>query len=205
MRKILKKINWGKGGGLIPAIIQNSKTGEVLMLGYMSEESLKKTLNTGNVWFFSRSKKRLWMKGEVSGNILRFVDCKIDCDADSLLILVDSVGVTCHTGSKSCFGDGGLEVGSFFDPIIGLFELIEGRKLKKPVDSYTVKLLEKGVDKICSKIGEESGEVIKAAQKETKKRLIEESVDLFYHMLVLLVSKNVKLVQFFTEIENRKK
>ncbi|HPU94741.1 MAG TPA: bifunctional phosphoribosyl-AMP cyclohydrolase/phosphoribosyl-ATP diphosphatase HisIE [Candidatus Gracilibacteria bacterium] len=225
MTKKICKINWNKMRGLVPAVIQSYKNGEVLMLAYMNKESIKKTRETGNVWFFSRSKNRLWMKGETSGNVLKFLDMKIDCDGDALLVLVDQVGKTCHTGSSSCFGEiknsrysvpESITVSvpdpmtvsipdPISDPIMTLFGLINDRKLKMPRGSYTVQLLKKGNDKICAKIGEESGEVIKACQKETKQRLIEESVDLLYHMLVLLVSKNVKISQFFSEIVRRMK
>ena len=200
MKKVLKNIDWKKENGLVPAVIQDAFTMRILMLGYMNKDALEKTLKTGNIWFFSRSKKRLWMKGETSGNVLKFVDLKIDCDGDSLLISAVPSGPVCHEGTTSCF-----EQDAFAEPIVELFELIEDRKLNMPKKSYTTELFEKGVDKICAKIGEESGEVIKAAQKETQQRLIEESVDLFYHMLVLLVSKNVKLSQFFTEIMKRRK
>ena len=200
MKKVLKNIDWKKGNGLVPAIIQDSVNDRILMLGYMNKEALEKTLKTGNVWFFSRSKKRLWMKGETSGNVLKFVDLKIDCDGDSLLISAVPSGPTCHEGTTSCFGEK-----VFANPITSLFELIEKRKVEMPDDSYTSLLFKKGVDKICAKIGEESGEVIKAAQKEIQQRLIEESVDLFYHMVVLLVSKDVKLSQFLTEITKRRK
>lgn len=208
MKNVLKNIDWAKGGGLVPAIIQDSVSMKNLMLGYMNMEALNKTFETGNVWFFSRSKGRLWMKGETSGNVLKFVGARVDCDGDAFLISVIPSGPVCHKGEVSCFGDvscADVSGDCSGNPIAELFQTIADRRLKMPEDSYTSKLFAKGVDKICAKIGEESGEVIKAAQKETQKRLIEESVDLFYHMLVLLVYKDVKLSQFFAEISRRRK
>ncbi len=202
MKKTQKiaKIDWEKDDGLVPAIIQDADTNAVLMLGYMNQESLAKTEETGKVWFYSRSKKRLWMKGEVSKNILNVVDIKIDCDGDALLIKAKPSGPTCHTGSYSCFGEKeGVEM--FSD----LFAVIEDRKKNSPKGSYTASLFKGGVNAIAAKVEEESLEVIKAAKKETKKRLIEETVDLIYHTFVLLVQKKITLGDIGKEIRKRRK
>ncbi len=200
MKDLIKQINWNKSDGLVPVIIQDVCIGEVLMLGYMSKKSLVKTLKTKKVWFYSRSKKRLWMKGEVSKNVLELVDIKVDCDGDALLISAKPAGPTCHTGQMSCFGLGFTKQ----DALLELFETIEDRKLKMPKGSYTTSLFKEGVFKICSKVAEESGEVIKAATKESKKRLVEESADLVYHLFVLLVEKNIKLKEVCSELKKRK-
>lgn len=188
--------------GLVPAIIQNATTGQVLMLGYMNQIALKKTLKERRVWFYSRSKRRLWMKGEVSKNILNFVSAKWDCDSDALLIKVIPAGPTCHTNAISCFSK---KQESFDCAFAELFETILDRKRKKPAGSYTAYLFKKGLSKICAKVAEESKEVIKAAKKETKKRLIEESVDLFYHTFVLLAQKGLDLGQLADEMRRRRK
>lgn len=193
----MKKIN-----GLVPAIIQNAKTGQVLMLGYMNQNAFKKTLKERRVWFYSRSKRRLWMKGEVSANILNFVGAQLDCDNDALLIKAIPAGPTCHTNAISCFSK---KQETFDDCFAQLYETILDRKIKKPKGSYTAYLLQKGTNKICAKIAEESAEVIKAARSETKKRLIEESVDLFYHTLVMLAQKNVNFCKLLAEFKKRRK
>lgn len=200
-KKLLKQVNWKKMKNLVPAIVQDSNGLRILMLGYMNQEALKKTLEEGRVWFFSRSKKRLWMKGESSGNFLTVKNIYLDCDQDTLLITVKPEGPVCHTGEKDCFGIGkrwfGLEAFS------ALFELIEERKKLMPEGSYTTSLFKEGLNKICAKIGEESGEVIKAATKETKQRLVSESVDLMYHLFVLLVERDLSLKQLLKEINIR--
>lgn len=196
MKSIVKKINWGKG--LVPAIIQDIDTGAVLMLGYMNKQSLKKTLAIKKVWFFSRSKKRLWMKGETSGNILRLVDVKPDCDGDALLARVKPAGPTCHEGSYSCFGEG-KRTGVLLD----LLETIQNRKICMPKNSYTASLFRAGLDKISLKVAEESLEVIQAAQKQTKRRLVEEAADLLYHLMVLLAQRGADFREVLLEIGKR--
>jgi len=200
MNKIIKQLNWKKSLGLVPAIVQDFDTGTVLMLGYINKTALKKTLATKTVWFYSRSKKRLWQKGETSGNYLLVKNISIDCDSDALLIQVKPVGPTCHSGQYSCFGENRNS-----DAITSLFSLIRDRKLNMPDNSYTSYLFKKGVNKICSKVKEESAEVVYAVQKQTKKRLIEESVDLIYHWLVLIVQKNISLGDISSEIIKRRK
>lgn len=191
--------NGQKFNGLIPSIIQNSRTGSVLMLGYMNQEAFQKTLKTKKIWFYSRSKKRLWMKGEASGNILKFVEAKIDCDKDALLISALPTGPVCHTGSVSCFGE--EEKREMFEE---LYQIIQDRKEKMPQGSYTTSLFRAGMKKICQKIKEESSEVIVAAKNESKRRLIEESVDLLYHLFVLLGAKQIPFKILLTEMKKRR-
>ena len=190
------KINWRKIGNLIPAIIQDSKTLEVLMLGYMNKQALQKTIKTGRVFFYSRTKSRLWMKGETSGNILEVADIKSDCDNDCVLIKANPKGPTCHRGTKTCF------TGNIFEE---LYSVIESRRKTLPEKSYTAYLFREGTKKICEKVEEESKEVIKAAKSETKRRLTEESVDLIYHLFVLTAKKNISVSDLEKEIANRRK
>jgi phosphoribosyl-ATP pyrophosphohydrolase/phosphoribosyl-AMP cyclohydrolase len=194
------KLNFKKMNGLIPAIIQDSATMQVLMLGFMNEEAFKKTIETGKVTFWSRGKGRLWQKGEKSGNYLEVVSIKKDCDNDTLLILARPNGSTCHKGKYSCFGEENVSV-TFLNR---LFELIKDRKSKMPKKSYTSSLFKKGIDEIVKKLGEESVEVIIAAKGGRKKRLIEESSDLLYHLLVLLAEKNIGLNEVIKELVRRK-
>jgi len=198
-------LDWNKQNGLIPAVVQNNETQKVLMLGYMNPESLQKTIHTKKVWFWSRSKQRLWKKGESSGNILELIEIKIDCDQDSLLVLVKAKGPTCHTGKESCFDSEENSEKKDISILSSLYKLLEKRKEKMPEKSYTTSLFQKGLDSICVKVAEESGEVIKAAQKETQQRLVEESVDVLYHLFVLLIYKNISLDQILEEVEKRKK
>lgn len=211
----INNIDFKKLNGLIPAIIQDAETQQVLMLGFMNEESLKKTIKTKKVWFFSRSKNRLWMKGEESGNILNLISITPDCDNDTLLIQAKPKGPTCHTNKTSCFVEQNSKIdGTKIDEIglhpvpeilIDLFNLIRNRKEKMPEGSYTTSLFKDGLNKICEKIEEESLEVIQASKKETKQRLIEEGCDLIYHLLVLLVQKNIGLNEIFEELVRRRK
>jgi phosphoribosyl-ATP pyrophosphohydrolase/phosphoribosyl-AMP cyclohydrolase len=195
-----RRIDWEKSDGLVPVIVQDADTNAVLMLGYMNQESLAKTLKTKKVWFYSRSKKRLWMKGEVSKNVLNFVDLSVDCDGDSLLVKAKPSGPTCHTGDYSCFGE--RESADMFTELFGV---IEDRKKNAPKNSYTSFLFKGGVDAISQKVEEEALEVIKAAKKETKQRLIEETVDLMYHTFVLLVQKKISLADIGKEMQKRRK
>lgn len=200
MKDLILKIDWKKCDGLVPAIIQDSENGLVLMLGFMDSNALKKTFKTKKVWFYSRSKKRLWMKGEESGNFLKFISASLDCDRDTLLIKAKPAGPTCHNGTPTCFGEN--DISNIFDE---LFEVIADRRKKMPAESYTAFLFKKGLSKICAKVKEESGEVIKAAKQESKKRLVEESVDVLYHLFVLLAQKGVTLGRLKTEIKRRRK
>jgi len=197
-RAISNGVDWKKVNGLVPTIVQDSSTGTVLMLGFMDEEALKNTIRDNEVWFYSRTKKRLWKKGEESGNALRVVDIKLDCDNDTLLVRAESMGPTCHKGTVSCF-DYELEG----DELQKLFAVIAKRKSEMPEGSYTAKLFSSGLDKISLKVSEEAMEVIHAAQKQTKERLIEETVDLLYHLFVLLAEKNVSLKEIDEEMKKR--
>ncbi len=200
MKNIINKINWQKVNGLIPAIIQDIDSNCVLMLGYMNREALDQTLKTENVWFYSRTRQKLWQKGENSGNILKFESMELDCDNDTLLVKVKAPVNTCHLDRYSCFKGEKLKG---FNKLDELFALVKSRKELLPEDSYTVKLFDEGLNKICVKVAEEFGEVIKAATKETKQRLIEESVDLIYHLFVLLVEKDIQIKDIEIEIQKR--
>lgn len=182
-------LNFKKQNNLIPAIIQDAGTNKVLMLGFMNKDAYDKTCETKLVTFYSRSKKRLWTKGETSGNYLEVVDIKPDCDCDALLIKALPKGPTCHTGESSCFGipkkPDGLSLES-------LFSLIKIRKRLLPSKSYTTFLLQAGLQKMGEKIIEEAGEVVCAAKNEGKDRTIEEASDLLYHLLVLIAASGIE-------------
>lgn len=179
------KIDWNKVDGLLPVIVQNVQTCEVLMLGYMNQEALKKTLAEKRVTFYSRTKQRLWTKGETSGNFLNVVDMSLDCDNDTLLILANPIGATCHTGEESCFYQFEQEQPDwiFFSK---LERLIASRKNTDPESSYTAKLYTKGTHKIAQKVGEEAVETVIAAMAKDREELIGEAADLVYHLSVLL-------------------
>jgi phosphoribosyl-ATP pyrophosphohydrolase/phosphoribosyl-AMP cyclohydrolase len=194
-----ERLNWQQGDGLIPAIVQDAETGAVLMLAYMNREALEKTVETRRVWFYSRSRSQLWMKGETSGNVLDLVSICTDCDRDTLLVEVTPRGPVCHRGSTSCFGreKGGGILGE-------LYRVIEERREEKPEGSYTTALFRDGPERVCAKVSEESHEVIQAAKEETRERLIEETVDLLYHLFVLLVQRGVRLPQLLQEVRRRR-
>ena len=175
------KINFEKNNGLVPVIIQNEATLQVLMLGYMNEEALEKTKKDGRVTFFSRSKNRLWMKGETSGNILTVKKIEIDCDNDTLLIKVKADGPTCHTGATSCFGD---ETPKGF--VYELQNTISQRIDDNEENSYTNKLFKKGINKVAQKVGEEGVEAALAAVVQDEAALVDEAADLLFHLGVLL-------------------
>ncbi|MCK9267270.1 MAG: bifunctional phosphoribosyl-AMP cyclohydrolase/phosphoribosyl-ATP diphosphatase HisIE [Alkaliphilus sp.] len=195
--------------GLIPAIVQDVDTKEVLMLAYMNDDSLRKTLGTGETWFWSRSRKELWHKGETSGHIQKVKSINYDCDEDTLLIQVEQIGVACHTGARSCFfnllylyeEERGEKIDS--DIIERLYEIITDRKVNPKEDSYTNYLLDEGLDKILKKVGEEAAEVIIAAKNPDRDELIYETGDLLYHLLVLLNKKDVLPREIFAELGNR--
>lgn len=196
----IQDLNWDKVNGLIPTIVQGVRSGRVLMLGFMNPEALEKTLETGLVTFWSRSRQKLWTKGETSGNSLKVEEIRPDCDGDSLLTLVEPQGPTCHRGTVSCFGqDHELVALEFLDFLEGL---IVDRKRLKPQDSYTTELFEKGLPQIAKKVGEEAAEVIVSAFQE-RQRTVEESADLLYHLLVLLAEREVSLVEVVEELKRR--
>jgi len=187
-----------KSNNLIPAIIQHAETNQVLMLGYMNDESLAKTKAEGKVTFYSRSKQRLWTKGETSGNFLNVVSIQEDCDQDTYLIKVLPIGETCHTGTYTCFGE--KEPAGFLHELQGI---IQSRKANPDEKSYTASLFAKGTKKIAQKVGEEATEVILEAMDGEKDLLIEESSDLLYHLLVLLADQGLKLEDIEAKLMER--
>jgi len=194
--------------GLIPAIVQHARSGEVLMLGYMNEESLRLTSESGMVTFWSRSRRALWRKGETSGNTLQVVAIRQDCDGDALLVLAEPAGPTCHTGERSCFHRDldGQPAGESAPPAAALARLadtIRARRDAAPDSSYTAKLLHGGVDRIGKKIGEEAAEVIIAAKNRSDAELSYELADLLYHSLVLLESQGLAPEAIWRELERR--
>ncbi|GGX58952.1 histidine biosynthesis bifunctional protein HisIE [Litorimonas cladophorae] len=194
------KIDFEKGGGLAPAIVQDADTLQVLMLGYMNAESVSKTNATGLVTFYSRSRKTLWTKGETSGNTLALVSMIVDCDRDTLLVKAKPTGPTCHEGTVSCFGSEGAEGVGFLSY---LETLIEGRKTADPESSYTAQLLHGPLRRAAQKVGEEGVETALAAVAETDDKLVSEAADLIYHTLVLLAAKDLKLDAVVAELKRR--
>jgi len=189
---------------IIPAIIQNKKTKKILMQGWMNKESFDKTIETKKVWFFSRSKDRLWQKGESSENYLNVEQIKLDCDNDSILIQVTPEGPTCHTLNESCFDnelDKNTQDSDF--SLEALEEIIEARKTEMPDNSYTTSLFNEGIKKITKKLGEEASEVIIASLAEKRSDLIYESADLIYHLLVLLANEDISLQEVVDELSSR--
>lgn len=193
-------LDFNKMGGLIPAIIQDDKTHKVLMLGFMNEEAYKKTLETGKVTFWSRTKNSLWTKGETSGNYLNVVSIKNDCDNDTLLIKVTPQGPVCHTGTDTCWGE------TNENPIAFLSELqrfIEKRHEEMPEGSYTTSLFQSGINRMAQKVGEEAIESVIEAMACNNERLIYEASDMIYHLMVLLTSKGLKIEDLATELQKR--
>ncbi len=193
--------------GLVPVIVQDVKTNAVLMLAYMNKESIEKTFETGKMTYYSRSRQKLWLKGETSGNYQTLRELKIDCDGDTLLALVSQQGVACHTGSYSCFFESifGSEVYSGGYAVIDeLFSVIEDRKKNPKEGSYTNYLFEKGIDKILKKVGEEAAEVIIAAKNASADEICYEAADLIYHLLVMLSEEGICPSQVFAQLEKRR-
>ena len=193
-------IDFNKSNGLVPVIIQDEQTLEVLMLGYMNQEAYEKTVSEKKVTFFSRTKNRLWTKGEESGNFLNVKSIALDCDNDTLLVKVIPVGATCHTGSRSCFS---TDFNQNF--IFQLEKIIEDRYENPSEESYVNKLRKKGLNKIAQKVGEEGVETVIAALNETETDLINEASDLVFHLLVLLKEKNLSLKTIAENLESRHK
>ena len=183
------QLDWQKVNNLMPVIIQHYVSGDVLMLGYMTPEALKQTQTSGKVTFYSRTKNRLWTKGETSGHFLNVKSISTDCDNDTLLILVDPIGATCHTGSNSCFAKTKTEWGFLYQ----LEQLLAARKNADPQSSYTAKLYHDGTKRIAQKVGEEGVETALAATVHDREELKNESADLIYHLLVLLQDQNLSL------------
>ncbi len=217
---MIEQIDFAKQDGLVPAIIQDADSGQVLMLAYMNETALQKTVQTGRTWFFSRSRQRLWMKGESSGHLQQVKEILYDCDQDTILVKVHQIGAACHTGHYSCFyrnlegeevspqlfemeewfrsGTGGPGI------LFELMDVIRQRQEDRPEKSYTTYLFKEGLDKILKKVGEESAEVIIAAKNRTRPQVVYEVADLIYHLLVLLVEQGVDLSEIFAELRSRR-
>lgn len=199
-KKVIQNIDWDKSQGLVPAIIQDAVSGDVLMLAYMNSESLEQTYETEKVTFFSRSKQRLWVKGETSGNTLELESIAIDCDQDTLLVKVNPKGPACHTGSETCFGERTASSVTF---LAELEKVIQSRKEQKVDYSYTSRLFNDGINRIAQKVGEEGVETVIAALTEDDKGLIGEASDLVYHLIVLLAERNLSLDDIIEELKSR--
>lgn len=194
-------IDFEKSGGLVPAIIQDADTKTVLMLGYMNKEAYEKTVATGLVTFYSRSRKCLWTKGETSNNFLRLVDIKVDCDNDTLLVKVHPDGPTCHKGTDTCWGEENEK-----SPLLFLAELsdfIEKRYQEMPEGSYTTSLFRDGLNRMAQKVGEEALELVIEATNGTNDRLIYEGSDMLYHLIVLLTHKGLRIEDMAAELRER--
>ncbi|BET96325.1 bifunctional phosphoribosyl-AMP cyclohydrolase/phosphoribosyl-ATP diphosphatase HisIE [Xenorhabdus taiwanensis] len=195
----IEKLDWQKVDNLIPVIVQHATSGTVLMMGYMNQEALNVTLNSGKVTFFSRTKQRLWTKGESSGHFLNLVDIYPDCDNDTLLALVDPIGPTCHTGSESCFAPAQTEWGFLYE----LEQLLASRKNASPDSSYTARLYASGTKRIAQKVGEEGVETALAATVNDREELTNEAADLLYHLLVLLQDQKLDLSSIIRQLRQR--
>jgi phosphoribosyl-AMP cyclohydrolase / phosphoribosyl-ATP pyrophosphohydrolase len=194
--------------GLVPAIVQDAVSKEVLTLAYMNEESLKRSIETQETWFYSRSRQQLWHKGETSGNTQRIVEMRYDCDQDAILVLVEPAGPACHTGNYTCFhetlfGDGKDKKNGRFHILNQLETIIAKRDTERPEGSYTTYLFEKGIDKILKKVGEEAAEVIIAAKNRNHEELKWEAADLLFHLFVLLREQKLPLDEVLHVLEER--
>jgi len=199
----IERIDWAKSDGLVPVIVQHAHTAGVLMLGYMNREALAATLARGRVVFYSRSKRRLWEKGETSGNYLQLVEVQADCDADALLLAALPTGPVCHTGANSCFGDAPLTAAAPLGFLLELEQLI-GQRIAAPSEgSYTASLIARGLRRVAQKVGEEGLEVALAGAGESDPALIGESADLLYHLLVLLRARGLPLAAVIAELQRR--
>lgn len=190
---------WEKQAGLLPAIVQDARSLRVLMLGYMDRAALQSTLASGRVTFFSRSRQRQWTKGESSGHFLEVVSIAADCDADTLLVMANPLGPTCHLGRASCFADAPA------DPLSELDQLIEQRNRERPAGSYSTRLLEAGVRAVAQKVGEEAVETALAAVAQDDEALLGESADLLYHLVVLLHARGLSLAQVARVLDARRR
>jgi phosphoribosyl-AMP cyclohydrolase / phosphoribosyl-ATP pyrophosphohydrolase len=195
-------IDFDKVDGLVPAIIQDEITGAVLMLGYMNQEALDQTISTQKVTFFSRTKQRLWTKGETSGNFLMLKSIKSDCDNDTLLVKVNPVGPVCHTGEDTCWSESNQSKTFFIDQ---LREIIKDRKNNPTEKSYTASLFAKGINKIAQKVGEEAVEIVIEAKDDNKDLFLGEAADLLFHYLILLEAKEIELDEVMEVLVKRHK
>lgn len=200
-KDLTNQIDFNKGDGLVPTIIQDVKTQKVLMLGYMNKESYEKTIESGKVTFYSRSKQRLWTKGEESGNFLNLKDLSLDCDKDTLLIKVDPVGPVCHKGTDTCWEE--TNEASSIDFLLQLQQVITERKKNLSEKSYTASLFQKGINKIAQKVGEEAVELVIEAKDDNEDLFMGEAADLMFHYLVLLSAKGYSLEQVVALLETR--
>ena len=196
------KLDFEKMGGLIPAIVQDNDTNKVLMLGFMNEEAYEKTMQTGKVTFFSRTRNCLWTKGETSGNVLKVISVLVDCDNDTLLVKAHPTGPVCHTGADTCFGEKNEEAIMFLKY---LQNFIERRRQEMPEGSYTTSLFMKGINRMAQKGGAEAVETVIEATNGTDDRLIYEASDLIYHLIVLLTSKGMRIEDLAKELKKRHK
>jgi len=196
-------LDFDKGGGLLPGVVQDANSGAVLMLGYLNREALQETIKRGRVVFFSRSRERLWEKGETSGNTLNLVSVVADCDNDSLLLRVQPVGPTCHRNTPSCFGDGQLPDSDGLPFLAKLQEVIEQRIAEHPEGSYTAKLYGAGLKRMAQKVGEEGVEVALAAQSADNDELVSEAADLVFHLALLLRARDLSLDTVARELSAR--
>jgi phosphoribosyl-ATP pyrophosphohydrolase/phosphoribosyl-AMP cyclohydrolase len=201
----IDRIDFAKGDGLVPAIVQDADTGAVLMLGYMNREALEQTLARRRAVFYSRSKQRLWEKGETTGHTLDLVDVAVDCDADTLLVSARPRGPACHNGTLTCFGDEPRSAATNIAFLGKLESIVAQRASDKPEDSYTARLLAKGINKVAQKVGEEGVETALAGVNESDQQLVEESADLLFHLLVLLRARGLRLAQVVRQLESRHK
>ncbi|ELA7623274.1 bifunctional phosphoribosyl-AMP cyclohydrolase/phosphoribosyl-ATP diphosphatase HisIE [Vibrio parahaemolyticus] len=204
VRSLSERINWEKVDGLVPAIVQDFQSSQVLMMGYMNQDALAKTGETGQVTFFSRTKERLWTKGETSGNVLQLVNISLDCDNDTLLVRVNPIGPTCHTGTTTCW-DGDAQEESQMVWLHQLEQLLAARKSADPDSSYTASLYARGTKRISQKVGEEGVEVALAATSGDKAELVCESADLIYHLLVLLQDQGLSMNDVVNKLKERHK
>ena len=199
----IDRIDFAKGDGLVPAVVQDAGTGAVLMLGYMNREAVEQTLARKRAVFFSRSKQRLWEKGETSGDTLDVVDVALDCDNDTLLVTAHPRGPACHNGTVTCFGDATRSAAGDIAFLAKLETVIAQRASEKPENSYTARLLAKGLGKVAQKVGEEGVETALAGAGESEQEVIEESADLLFHLLVLLRARGLTLAQVVRQLESR--
>lgn len=202
VEQLIARIDWQKVSGLIPVIIQDFESSQVLMLGYMNQEALIQSQQTGKVTFYSRSKQRLWTKGESSGHYLHWINAALDCDQDTLLIKVKPQGPTCHTGATSCW-DGDQQAETQWVWLHQLEQLLAARKSADPSSSYTASLYASGTKRIAQKVGEEGVEVALAAAVNDHQELISESADLVYHLLVLLQQQGLSFSQVIDRLKER--
>jgi phosphoribosyl-ATP pyrophosphohydrolase/phosphoribosyl-AMP cyclohydrolase len=197
------EIDFEKGDGLVPAIVQDADSGAVLMLAYMNREALQQTLARKRAVFYSRSKQRLWEKGETTGHTLDIVDVAADCDNDTLLVTARPRGPACHNGTLTCFGDEPRSAATSIAFLAKLEAIIAQRAADKPEASYTARLLEKGISRVAQKVGEEGVELALAGVNDTEQKVVEESADLLFHTLILLRARGVPLERVIRELETR--